>query len=229
VLLSQGQTNAKVFYDPAKRFSLKIYGEYISSSELQNNINSTNPIEKDASVDLDGGFGYGFELTYDPRWGNSDITLYISTEYYKHKQNALFYRYFEDTTLYAVQFEEEFYFIPIEAGIKWDLPVSGENLKIYIGGGAGVYLGDRKRNIRGHFSTTNNVKWGYSLDVLSGVEYYIASNLSSVFEFKFREPYFEVESKFADGRNPYFGMPNPLTSRIVVNGTALSLGLKYNF
>ena len=228
-LLCQVGKESKVFFDPSKRFSFKLSGTYISSSELQNNINSTNPIEKDASVDLDGGFGYGFELTFDPRWGNSEITLYISSEYYKHKQSSLFYRYFEDTTLFSVKFEEEFYFIPVEAGIKWNLPVSGENLKIYIGGGGGVYFGDRKRSLRGYESTTNNVKQGYSLNVLSGIEYYIASNLSAAFEFKFREPYFEVESKFPDSRNLFFGMPNPLTSRIVVNGTTLSLGLKYNF
>jgi hypothetical protein len=78
-------------------------------------------------------------------------------------------------------------------------------------------------------SVTNSTKPGYSLNVLSGIEYYIARNLSAVFEFKFREAYFEVESEFGSGRNPIFGLPNPFNSRIVVNGTVLSLGLKYNF
>jgi hypothetical protein len=86
-----------------------------------------------------------------------------------------------------------------------------------------------RTQVRGVESSTNNVNQGYGLNVLSGIEYYIARNLSAAFEFKFREAYFEVESEFEDESNPFFGMSNPLLSRIVVNGTTMSLGLKYNF
>jgi opacity protein-like surface antigen len=107
--------------------------------------------------------------------------------------------------------------------------VSGENLKIFIGGGAGVYFGNRTRIIAGNQSKTIDNKPGYSLNVLSGIEYYLVRNLSALFEFKFRDAYFEVESQFGSGQNPFFGLPNPFKSRIVVNGTVFSLGLKYNF
>ena len=228
-VISQIGRDQEIFHDHSKRFSVRLSGTYISATELQNNINSSNPIERDASIELDGGFGYGLELAFDPRFGSSEITFFLSSEFFKHKQTDLFFRYVEDTTLHSVKFDEEFYFIPIEAGIKWNLPVSGQKLKIFIGGGGGVYFGNRKRIIRGLGSTTNKVRQGYSLNVLSGIEYYVARNLSSTFDFKFREAFFEVESEFENQSNPFFGMPNPLTSRIVVNGTTLSLGLKYNF
>lgn len=226
---SQVVEEPKVFYDASKRFSVRASGTYISSAELQNNINSDNPIERDAAIELDGGFGYALELTFDPRFGSSEIIFFVSSEYFEHEQTDLYLKYIEDTTLYSVRFDEKFYFIPLEAGIKWDLPVSGQKLKIFIGGGAGIYFGDRKRTVRGVESSTNNVKQGYGLNVLSGIEYYIARNLSAAFEFKFREAYFEAESEFKNKSNPFFGMSNPLFSRIVVNGTTMSLGLKYNF
>ncbi|HJY64766.1 MAG TPA: hypothetical protein VJ455_11470 [Ignavibacteria bacterium] len=229
IIYSQPNIDSRLFFDPLKRFSLKLSGTYISSTELQNNINSSNQIERDASTELDGGFGYAAELTYDPKLGNSEIYFFISSEYFQHKQKDLYIRYYEDTNFYSVNFEEQFYFIPIEAGIKWNLPVSGQNLKIYIGGGGGVYFGNRKRIIRGLVTTTNHVNPGYSINVLSGIDYYIARNLCAAFEFKFREAYFEVESQFDSKLKTVYGFPNPLTSRIVVNGTTLSLGLKYSF
>ena len=229
IVYSQNHGDNRIFFDPSKRFSLRISGTYISSSELQNNITSANPIERDASTELSGGFGYAAEFTFDPRFGSSGIRFFISSEYFYHKEDALFLRYYEDTVYYSVRFEENFFFLPVEAGIKWNLPVSGSNFKIYIGGGGGVYFGDRKRNVRGLESETNKVKPGFSVNVFSGFDYYIARNLSAAFEFKFRDAFFEVESKFGSGKYPLYGMPNPLTSRISVNGTVITLGLKYNF
>lgn len=228
-IFSQNNITPEAYFDPMKRFSLKFSATYISSSELQNNINSSNPIERDASTELDGGFGYAAELTFDPRFGNSGIYFFLSSEYYQHVQNDLFVRYYEDTNFYSVNFEEQFFIIPVEAGIKWNLPVSGKNLKVFIGGGGGIYFGNRKRSIRGLTTTTNKVIPGYSINVLSGIEYYVARNLSANFEFKFREAYFEVESQFDSRYRVVYGFPNPLKSRLVVNGTTLSLGLKYNF
>jgi len=226
---AQIKSGSKIFFDPHKRFSLKVNGTYISSTELQNDINSSNPIERDASLEMDGGFGYGAELTFDPRFGNTGIKFFVSSEYFSHEQTDLYFRIADDSNIYAIRFEEHFSFFPIEAGIKWDLPVSGENLKIYIGGGAGVYFGNRKRYMGGVESATNGTEPGYSLNILSGIEFYMARNLSAAFEFKFRDAYFEVESQFGSGKFPFYGLPNPFKSRIVVNGTVLSLGLKYNF
>jgi hypothetical protein len=228
-LFAQNNNETKIFFDPLKRFSVKIGGSFISSTELQNNITSQNPIERDASTELSGGFGYTGEFTFDPKFGSSGIKFFLSSEYFHHTEESLYLRYYEDTSFFTVRFTENFSFIPIETGIKWHLPISGYNLKVYIGGGAGFYFGDRKRNV-GTLETTNEkIKPGFSLIVFSGIDYYFARNLSASFEFKFRDAYFEVTSKFGSGRYPLYGMPNPFTSRISVNGTALSLGLKYDF
>jgi hypothetical protein len=229
ILFSQNHDDNHLYFDPGKRFSVRFSGIYISSTELQNNITSSNPIERDASTDMSGGFGYAGELTFDPRFGNSGIRFFVSSEYFTHKEENLYLRYYEDTLFFTVRFEEQFYFLPVEGGIKWNLPVSTSNFRIYIGGGGGLYFGNRKRTAAGLVSTTDKVKPGFSLNVFSGFDYYIARNLSAAFEIKFRDAYFEAQSRFGSGRFPVFGLPNPFTSRISVNGTALSLGLKYNF
>lgn len=228
-LFSQNNNESKIFFDPSKRLSVKFGGTFISSSELQNNITSQNPIERDASTEISGGFGYAGEITFDPRFGGSGIRFFLSSEYFHHREENLYLRYYEDTNYYSVRFTEQFSFIPLEAGIKWNLPISGYNLKVYMGGGAGLYFGDRKRTVGVQESTTESIKPGFSLLVFSGFDYYFARNLSASFEFKFRDAYFEVSSKFGSGRYPLYGLPNPFTSRISVNGTAMSLGLKYDF
>jgi hypothetical protein len=229
IIFSQDHNDKQIYFDPGKRFSVRFSGIYISATELQNNINSSNPIERDATTEMSGGFGYAGEFTFDPRFGNSGIKFFVSSEYFTHKEENLYLRYYVDTLFFTVRFAEQFYFLPIEAGINWSLPVSTSNFRIYIGGGGGLYFGNRKRTAAGLESTSDNVKPGFSLNVFSGFDYYIAKNLSAAFEIKFRDAYFEVSSRFGSGVYPVFGLSNPFSSRISVNGTALSLGLKYNF
>jgi hypothetical protein len=232
-LYSQPKADEPVYFDNSKKFSISVYGMYISSGELQNNINNTDPFLRDASIELKGGYGYGGEFIYSPDFYDLDIRFYLSSEYIKITDDELALRFIEDSASASVRFIEEFYMIPLEAGLKWSLPVGTDRFKIYIGGGAGIYFGDRKRSIGPLKTSTVSRKPGFSLNVLSGIEYYIGRNLSLDFEFKFRDASFETESMFPadyiyiEGHN--FRLENPFTSRLLINGARLSLGLKYNF
>lgn len=232
-IYSQSKLDESTYYDNSKIFSVSIYGMYISSGELQNNINNEDPFLRDASIELKGGYGYGGEIIYSPNLYDLDIRVYLSSEYIKITDDELALRFIEDSATASVRFIEEFYMIPLEAGLKWSLPVGTERFIIYIGGGAGVYFGDRKRSIGSLKTSTISKKPGFSLNVLSGIEYYIGRNLSLDFEFKFRDASFEAENMFStdyiyiDGHN--FRLDNPFRSRLLINGARLSLGLKYNF
>jgi hypothetical protein len=228
-LYSQTKQNAG-FYDPEKRFSVSLYGTYISSSELMNNPNSTDPIERDASVDLPGGYGYGAELDYEPPLFDLGLTFYISTEYFKSSSNELILRFDNGEDVANVKAYESYSVIPLEAGIKWSLPVSSDNFKIYIGG---IYFGDRTRTMLNMVSTNINKKPGFNVNVLSGLEYYVARNLSANLEFKFREAVFDVESRYNTNiiriNGIQFTFENPFYTRFIVDGVRLSAGLKYQF
>ena len=222
------------FYNPNKKFSVSVYGTFISSSQLQNNPKSSDPIEKNAMTTLKGGLGYGAELNFKPSLGNLDLTFFLSTEYFAAQKNDLYFRILQDTLSAILLVAEQFHMVPVEAGVKWDLPLSSNRVKVYIGGGGGLYFGDRIRTIANNLvSNTTYKKANFSLNILSGVDYFIGKNISANFEFKFREASFDVESTFTQNtiniNGQEFKLDNPVYSRIIVDGVRLSLGLRYSF
>lgn len=234
IAYSQKVQKKEELFNPNKKFSISLYSTYISSSQLQNDAKSTDPIERNATIPLSGGFGYGAELNYKPSQWKADITFFLSTEFFKVTQRDLYLRFEQGNSSANVAMKESFRMIPLEMGLKWDLPVSSNNFKIYIGGGGGLYFGDRTRTIGTSVeSYTTFKKPGFSLNVLTGIEYYLERNLSADFEFKFREGSFDVESSFHQNLITVNGvdyiLQNPTYSRIIVDGVRLSLGLRYNF
>jgi opacity protein-like surface antigen len=232
-LIAQPHSNEQPRFDYSKKFSVIVYGTFIASAELQNDIDNEISILRDASIELSGGYGYGGELSYNPNIYDVDIRFYLSSEYINIKDDQLALQLVQDTNIANVRFTEEFSMIPVEGGLKWNLPVSSDNFKVYIGGGAGMYFGTRERTIGTLKTSSISTTPGFSMNVLAGMEYYIGRNLSVDFEFKFRDASFETESKFnvnnitVNGNSYYIG--EPINSRLLVNGTRLSLGLKYNF
>ncbi len=220
-------------YNGSGKFTLQVYAMYVSSAELQNNIKSNVSFIRDASIELNGGYGYGAEITYNPNITNFDVMFYISSEYLKVKDDELLLRFENDSASSSVRFTEEYNMIPLEAGVKWNLPVSTERFRIYIGGGAGMYFGNRTRYIGPYSTSPVSRKAGVSMNVLAGVEYFVQRNLSLDFEFKFREASFESQDRFSvdfvtiNGNT--YSIDNPLYSRLLIDGTRVSIGLKYHF
>jgi hypothetical protein len=231
-LYSQTKENTR-YFDPEKRFSISLYGTYISSAELQNNPRSIDPIERNASADLNGGYGYGAELNYEPPLLDLGLIFYLSSEYLRSRTNELVMRLTNGENSAAVRINENYSVIPVEAGIKWYLPVSTDNFKIFIGGGGGVYFGDRTRTLFDLTSYNISKQAGFSLNILSGFEYYIARNLSASFELKFREASFETESAYNTNiisiNGTQYGIASPFYTKFIIDGVRLSAGLKYQF
>jgi hypothetical protein len=165
VLYSQAKENTR-YFDPEKRFSISLYGTYISSAELQNNPRSTDPIERNSTIDMNGGYGYGAELNYEPHLFDLGLTFYLSSEYFRSRTNELVMRLTNGENSTEVRINENYSIIPVEAGMKWFLPVSTDNFKIYIGGGGGIYFGDRTRTLLDLSSHNLSKQAGFSLNIL---------------------------------------------------------------
>ncbi len=220
-------------FNGSGRLTLQVYATYVSAAELQNNIKSNISFLRDASIELKGGYGYGAEITFNPNISNFDVLFYLSSEYLKVKDDGLVIRFENDSATNTVRFTEEYNMIPLEAGLKWNLPVSTDRFRIFIGGGAGIYFGNRTRSV-GPFSTSPiSRKAGLSMNVLAGLEYFIERNLSLDFEFKFREASFESQDRFDVDyitiNGNIYSMDNPVYSRLLIDGTRLSAGIKYHF
>lgn len=220
-------------YNESGKFSLYIFATYVSSAELLNDINSPVAFLRDASVEISGGYGWGGELTFNPGFSDLDLSFYLSSEYLNANDDELVMRLVQDSNIVNIRVGEKYTMIPLETGLKWRLPVSTERFKIYIGGGVGVYFGDRTRTIGGQQSYSVTKKAGFSMNVLAGLEYFVSRNLSLDFEFKFREASFDNESRFNSSiitvNGNSFQIDNPIYSRFIVDGTRLSAGLNYHF
>ncbi len=216
-----------------KNFSLYVYATYIASAEIQYDILSSDLYGTNAYYKLDGAYGYGGELSYNLPLEDLELEIFVSTEYYHLVQNNIPFRFIQDTLRYTVSVTEDITMLPVEFGVKWDLPRFLENFTFYIGGGGGIYWGNRTRKMLN--LTTQNIqkKSGFSLNTLAGVEYAASRNISLDLQLKFREPYFDIESTFNTNtvniNGTDFWIKSPVTSRITVDGLRLSLGLKYNF
>ena len=212
-------------YDPSKIFSLYLSGTYVSSAEVQNELNSSDPIERNALTEINGGFGFGVQLDSKPSFFNLDIIYYMATDYLKLDQSNIDYQYFNGINIINYQARDKFTLIPVELGIKWLLPVGTDNFKIYIGGGAGFYFGSHERIVGNLTSETTKMKPGFSMNVLAGLDYYLAPNLAANLELKFRDAAFDIDSKY----NGTTSLQNPFSIRLIVDGVRVATGIKYNF
>lgn len=157
-LYAQNSKDEIIHYNGNSKFTLKVFASYVSSAELHNNIKSSISFIRDASIELNGGYGYGAEVTFNPGFSIFDVVFYFSSEYLKVKDDELILRFENDSAANVVRFTEEYKLIPLEGGIKWYLPVSTDRFKIFIGGGAGLYLGSRNRFVGPLYTTNLNKK-----------------------------------------------------------------------
>jgi opacity protein-like surface antigen len=187
---------------------------------------SPDPVFRDLSVEMNATYGYGAELNYKPNIFNLDILFYLSAEYMKIEQDNSEYKVDNGFNISTFFVHEKFTLVPVELGIKWPLPVGTDNFKIYIGGGGGFYFGSHKRTYGSLESRPVENKPGFSLNILSGLEYYFMKNVSADFELKFREASFDTQGSY---NKKQFQLPDPFYSRLIVDGVRVSAGFKYHF
>ncbi len=212
-------------FNPSNKFTVYLFTTYVSSSEVQNNLDSPDPIERAALTDINGGFGFGSEFEIKPSFLKIDLVYYLCIEYLHLDQQGIQYEYSDGSTIFDYQARDKFTIFPVELGIKWPLPVGTNDFKIYIGGGGGIYFGSHTRYVNNLTSQTISLTPGFSLNVLVGLDYYIAKNIAANTELKFRDAAFDTKSKY----NYITSMPNPFSTRLIVDGVRVSAGFKYDF
>jgi hypothetical protein len=215
----------------SKDFSIIAGFNYISSATIQNSPFSSNQIERDFTTELFGGYGYGISIK--KKLFRDDLAFGISTEYLKLEDNTLVQTLGSDTTRIRAAVTEKIWLYPVELTGYFNLPSFVDNLNIYLGGGVGVYFGDRKRSLLGIETETESITPGFNFLILSGIEYFIHDKFSGVLELRFREGEFTAKSTFpvseVRANNRTYPIEKNLNSRIFVDGLRLSLGIGYHF
>lgn len=214
-----------------KNVSVYLTGNYISSATIQLNPYSSDIIERNTTDEVKGGYGYGVSIK-KKLWGDN-FFISLSTEYLKISDNTLSTTLENDTSFVRVHVSETLSFIPIELAFYFNIPQSLENFNIFLGGGAGIYFGNRTRSMVGYETQTISKSPMINILVLFGMEYMLDKHLSMLFEMRVREGEYKVSNRFPvdnvtlDGVTYYF--QQELNSKVFIDGLKLSFGLGYYF
>ena len=212
-------------------FNFTVSANYIASSTIQLNPFSSDLLERNLSEDIGGGYGIGF--SFKKRLYISDLFIGVSAQYtsINDQQNSQLLE--ADTNSFRVRVYESIWVLPVELSLLFNIPSFADNLRIYLGGGLGIYFGDHKRRIINFETRTIDKKPGVNIHVECGLQYYLSSDLSVILETKFRNPQLTINSEYStnnvdiNGITYYFN--KNMKSKIYLDGINFNLGLNYSF
>ena len=168
-------------------FSLK--GSFTTSTRFLYNIDRVNSYGEERTIS--SNFGYGADVRWNIMWDRFFLGFSIE-KVSSHDEVPVFYMESE----IPIPFEEGFNLTAMELSGYYVVPISSENIKFYLGGGFGTYDGDRDFSIANVRAATVASKSYIGIHVLTGIDYQLFPRLGLRFEIKFRDPHFDVTTKF---------------------------------
>lgn len=208
-------------------YSLTARGSFTTSSKLFYNIESPSEFLRNQYFALDDVFGVGFDVRRS--FAQSRLQVGLSVEYLSARET--FSAAVPSGTVPAVN---GYWAVPIEVSGYFLIPFSTADLRFYIGGGIGVYLGERRYSIADESAAIVSTKPGAGIHVATGVEYSLREWLSLRSEVKFRDLQFESTHRFDKSYVVYNGMvvaldQTPTRSRVNIDGMMLDVGIVFKF
>jgi len=203
-----------------------VWGTFTTSSEIFPNPGSPDPVKRSQSFLVDGSFGGGAELRY--RIPGSLLALGVSLEYQKATL----------ATDLAVAFRNDipvndgYRAIPLELTGYFIIPFSTRTVQVFMGGGAGLYFGERTYQLAGVTAPVVESSPGFGIHVVAGVGYAVTEQLSLIGGMKFRDLQFTSVNAFSSPTVTYNGAAlnvgtTPFESRIHTDGIVFQLGAAY--
>ena len=176
---------------------------------------------------MNGIWGLGIDLRRTI--SGSKIFIGVDAEYLWMSQTFTV----EDNSGVTVPVKDGYVAFPIELTGYFTIPVGGESFHVYIGGGVGMYFGQRVYSYDGIYSHISDRTPGTGIHVASGVEYNFTSTFALRMETKFREVQFQSSNEFPQ-LPPYVQISPPYAgqafdSRISIDGIYLNLGIVMRF
>lgn len=195
-----------------------------TSSQLYTNPDSPDPIERTAFTLLENQFGGGIEVKYT--FPESNLAMSISADYIQAASSG--------QTPGRVPYEDGYHVIPVELTAYFIIPISGPSVQVFMGGGAGAYVGERTYSLAGVEAVPVDARTGFGIHVLGGASYRISDLVSITGEMKFRDLQFDATNAFTTPRIVYNGRvievgTEPFHSTIQTDGIVLHLGVAISF
>ena len=197
------------------RFSVTAKGALTTDSQLFPNPNASDEIARAQSIELKSAYGGGVEVRYF--FSESNLSVGLNVEYLtanqSYKTGSPFSR--------QVSIEDGYRVIPLEATLYFAIPISGDPVSIYMGGGGGMYFGKRRYAIDGTNALPVRSTTGFGIHVIAGVGYRVTEWFGALGEMKFRDLQFEALNAIPG--------QEPVASRVHTNGIVFQLGASVFF
>jgi len=203
-----------------KPYSLSISGSYSTSSELFYNIDDPN--QADQFLAIDDIFGFGVDVRR--RIGGDEVQVGLSIEYLSKLEP-----YVQPAMTDSIGFADGFTAIPIELTGYFVIPFSSDRVQLYMGGGAGLYLGSRQYHYGNEREQTLERKPGFGIHILSGIQYSLNPSFALRSEVKFRNVQFETTDMIPTPSAGYLTFLQQTSSRVMIDGMTFTLGVVFLF
>jgi opacity protein-like surface antigen len=207
--------------------SIALTGSYTTSSKI-----FFHPNEPDvflagqySPIDHVAGLGIDVRRAFAP----GTIALGLSAEYIDRKASSSV-----PVNGVEVPVEDGFRAFPVELTGYCILPVGTAWLQVYMGGGGGLYFGERRYVYAGVPSRVDERSATAGIHVLGGLDWKLTELLSLRTEVRFRDVQLSTVNRFAAASATVPGgtvpLPqDPLVSRVNIDGMSLSAGLAYHW
>lgn len=163
---------------------------YTTTSKLYLYPNAQDAILRNQFIEMDGARSYGIDIRYKI---SEPLIIGISTEYLRKTSNHGEF----SVGGFIIEVDDGFELIPVELTLYYHIPFSTENFKFYMGGGAGIYFGRQVRNFSDVSVTDNGSQTAYGIQVCTGMDYIANEFISLRAELRFRDPEFDMKSKYS--------------------------------
>ncbi|HEY6436934.1 MAG TPA: hypothetical protein VIY47_10100 [Ignavibacteriaceae bacterium] len=203
---------------------------YTTSAEVFLNPNSSDVEARNRSFLLEDIWNPGIDIRY--RF-SQEFILGLNVEYIKKTANLPNLTAFIGNQVYVFEVEDGFSTIPVELTAYYFFPFSTEHFKFMMGGGLGYYYGQFIRNFSDVELEVTQRKSSIGLLVATSLDYMIFENLSARLELKFRNPQYNVSSKYTKTEIEYQGntvqlSENPFETKVDINGLTFVFGIVYH-
>jgi hypothetical protein len=209
-------------------FSLSVKTNYTTGSQLFSNPDSPNEVERAQFLPIENFFGYGLELRY--QFPETNVALGLSADYISTRKASPL----RISPSRSIPAEDGYRVIPIELTAYFLIPVSGPTFGIYMGGGAGAYVGQRIYSMAGVEAPSTEQGHGFGIHVLGGLAYSFTEWFSMSGEMKFRDLQFSSSNAFPVSQILYDRTVinvsrTPFESRVHTDGIVFQLGVTASF
>jgi len=209
-----------------KNFGVSLNVNYTTTSSLYLQPDSPDPIIRATHESITDIYSYSLDARYQI---SESVILGLGSEYIKKTFGS-------SMNLGGIRaaMTDGFKVIPVEFSIYYFIPFSTERFKFFMGGGFGLYFGEQIRELGDVSVSTESKKIGYGIHVAVGMDYVANDFISVRAQMRFRDPEFEMVSKYSNKNVTYDGKTYVLPtetvpSKVNIDGITFTLGAVVNF